>query len=270
VGTFGLVTREKRIERSYTRWRRVAAARPGVRLLSWGRSRTARAWRRACRPRVSWPPPSSRPRPLRPSRRHMELADAVAHLRYPTARADSARCCASQPRAGRPWISTSSTCRRGRERGECAAERERRGGRGTRALLRLAAAPSLRARLGAARACVRGPRARSALASSAVLRGHRAARSTPRTAGRGRAGPRTGLRSRRGSTLRNTSISMPFTPVTERLSTCSWTRRTGSLHAPKRFVSELNAVRSTVLASPAIATAGSDLFRYFTGCHHRP
>jgi len=156
VGTFGLVTREKRVDTVARAVARAASIQPGVRLLVVGPvadrgaldARLARlglASRAIVTGRV----------PFSELAAHIELADAVAHLRYPTARETSAALLRVLAQ-GRPTIMgdlehLADVPRDAVVRADVSDEE----GETTRAILKLASAPSLRARLGqAARAFV--------------------------------------------------------------------------------------------------------------------
>jgi glycosyltransferase involved in cell wall biosynthesis len=91
VGTFGLVTREKRIETVARAVARAAAVHPGVRLLVVGPvpDRAALEARLADLGVGGRAIVTGRV-PLSELAAHIELADVVAHLRYPTARETSA------------------------------------------------------------------------------------------------------------------------------------------------------------------------------------
>jgi glycosyltransferase involved in cell wall biosynthesis len=151
VGTFGLVTREKRTDTIARAVARAAAARPGFRLLVVGpvADRVALearlvhlgvAGRAIVTGRV----------PLSEIAAHMELADVVAHLRYPTARETSAALLRVLAQ-GRPTImgdleNLADVPRHAVLRVDVTDEE----GEVTRAILRLAGAPTLRTRLGRA------------------------------------------------------------------------------------------------------------------------
>lgn len=156
VGTFGLVTREKRTDTVARAVARATAAHPGVRLLVVGPV----ADRAALDARLAGLGGSARTIvtgrvPLPEIAAHMELADVVAHLRYPTARETSAALLRVLAQ-GRPVIMAdlehlADVPRDAVLRVDVTDEE----GEVTRAILRLAGAPALRARLGrAARAHV--------------------------------------------------------------------------------------------------------------------
>jgi hypothetical protein len=196
VGTFGLVTREKRVDTVARRGGAGRGLHPGVRLLVVGPVADRGALdARLARPRASRPRDRHRPRALPELAAHIELADAVAHLRYPTARETSAALLRVLAQ-GRPrsWA-TSST------RPTCRAD----------AVLRADVAGRQRAsttRANPEAGCRRRPCARGWARRARAFRGARHARSARREAyaraielaatRRGppsRAGPRTGPRS---------------------------------------------------------------------------
>jgi phosphatidylinositol alpha-1,6-mannosyltransferase len=156
VGTFGLVTREKRVDTVARAVARAASLHPGVRLLVVGPV----ADRGALDERLAGLGLGSRAIvtgrvPFSELAAHIELADAVAHLRYPTARETSAALLRVLAQ-GRPTIMgdlehLADVPHDAVIRADVADEE----GETTRAILKLASAPSLRARLGhAARAFV--------------------------------------------------------------------------------------------------------------------
>jgi len=150
VGTFGLVTREKRVDTVARAVARAASLHPGVRLLVVG----AVADREALEARLAGLGLASRAIvtgrvPFSELAAHIELADAVAHLRYPTARETSAALLRVLAQ-GRPTIMgdlehLADVPPDAVIRADVADEE----GETTRAILKLAAAPALRARLGA-------------------------------------------------------------------------------------------------------------------------
>jgi glycosyltransferase involved in cell wall biosynthesis len=151
VATFGLVTREKRVDTVARAVARAAAVRPGVRLMVVGPVADPGALdtrldalgirsRAIVTGRV----------PLADLPAHIELADAVAHLRHPTARETSAALLRVLAQ-GRPTIMAdlehlADIPRDAVLRADVADEE----GEVTRAILRLAGSASLRARLGSA------------------------------------------------------------------------------------------------------------------------
>jgi glycosyltransferase involved in cell wall biosynthesis len=156
VGTFGLVTREKRVDTVARAVARAATLHPGVRLLVVGPvadggalearlSALGLASRAIVTGRVLFSELAA----------HIELADAVAHLRYPTARETSAALLRVLAQ-GRATIMAdlehlADVPRDAVVRVDVSDEE----GEVTRAILKLAGSPSLRARLGrAARAFV--------------------------------------------------------------------------------------------------------------------
>jgi glycosyltransferase involved in cell wall biosynthesis len=156
VGTFGLVTREKRVETVARAVARAAASRPGLRLLVVGPAADGQALharlgalgageRAIVTGRV----------PMADLAAHIELSDAVVHLRYPTARETSAALLRVLAQ-GRPTVMAdlehlADVPMDAVVRADVADEE----GEVTRAILRLAESPSLRERLGrAARAFV--------------------------------------------------------------------------------------------------------------------
>jgi len=151
VGTFGLVTREKRIETLARAVARVAAALSGVRLLVVGPVADRGAVEARLHASGLLPAAIVTGRvPFAELAAHMELADAVVHLRYPTARETSAALLRVLAQ-GRPTVMSdlehlADVDARAVVRVDVADEE----GEVTRALLRLAGAPALRARLGAA------------------------------------------------------------------------------------------------------------------------
>ena len=156
VGTFGLATREKRIDTIARAVARAARFHAGVRLLVVGPV----ADRAALDAHLAGLGVASRAIvtgrvPFSELAAHIELADAVAHLRYPTARETSAALLRVLAQ-GRPTIMgdlehLADVPRDAVVRADVADEE----GETTRAILKLAASPALRARLGrAARAFV--------------------------------------------------------------------------------------------------------------------
>jgi glycosyltransferase involved in cell wall biosynthesis len=156
VGSFGLVTREKRVDTVARAVARAASIHPGVRLLVVGPV----ADRGALEARLAGLGLASRAIvtgrvPFSELAAHIELADAVAHLRYPTARETSAALLRVLAQ-GRATIMgdlehLSDVPHDAVVRADVSDEE----GETTRAILKLASAPSLRARLGqAARAFV--------------------------------------------------------------------------------------------------------------------
>jgi glycosyltransferase involved in cell wall biosynthesis len=151
VGAFGLVTREKRIDTVARAVARAAAARRGVRLLVVGPVADREAL--DARLRASGLLPAAivtgRVR-FDELAAHMDLADVVVHLRYPTARETSAALLRVLAQ-GRPTVMSDlehlADVPPGAVLRADVADEE---GEVTRALLRLAGSPALRARLGAA------------------------------------------------------------------------------------------------------------------------
>ncbi|HET6898813.1 MAG TPA: glycosyltransferase [Vicinamibacteria bacterium] len=151
IGTFGLVTREKRVDTVARAVARAATLHPGVRLLVVG----AVADREALDARLAGLGLGSRAIvtgrvPFSELAAHIALADAVAHLRYPTARETSAALLRVLAQ-GRPTIMgdlehLADVPHDAVIRADVADEE----GETTRAILKLAASPALRARLGAA------------------------------------------------------------------------------------------------------------------------
>jgi glycosyltransferase involved in cell wall biosynthesis len=149
VGTFGLVTREKRVETIARAVSRAASIHPGVRLLVVGPvadrgALDARLAGLGLAPRAI----VTGRVPFSELAAHIELADAVAHLRYPTARETSAALLRVLAQ-GRPTIMgdlehLADVPRDAVIRADVADEE----GEVTRAILKLAASPALRARLG--------------------------------------------------------------------------------------------------------------------------
>jgi glycosyltransferase involved in cell wall biosynthesis len=150
VGTFGLVTREKRVETVARAVARAAAGHPRTRLLVVGpiedrvalESRLAVLGLRGAvvTGRVPFPELAA----------HMHLADAVVHLRYPTARETSAALLRVLAQ-GRPTVMADlEHLSEVPEAAVLRADVEDEEGEVTRAILRLAGSPSLRARLGQA------------------------------------------------------------------------------------------------------------------------
>jgi glycosyltransferase involved in cell wall biosynthesis len=151
VGAFGLVTREKRIETVARAVARAARIHPGVRLLVVGPvadrgaleahlARLGLASRAVVTGRV----------PFSALAAHIELADAVAHLRYPTARETSAALLRVLSQ-GRPTIMgdlehLADVPSDAVVRADVSDEE----GETTRAILNLAGSPARRARLGSA------------------------------------------------------------------------------------------------------------------------
>jgi glycosyltransferase involved in cell wall biosynthesis len=151
VGTFGLVTREKRIDTVARAVARAARIHPGVRLLVVGPvadrgaldadlARLGLASRAIVTGRV----------PFSELAAHIELADAVAHLRYPTARETSAALLRVLAQ-GRPTIMgdlehLADVPSDAVVRADVSDEE----GETTRAILSLASSPARRARLGSA------------------------------------------------------------------------------------------------------------------------
>ncbi|HZM51538.1 MAG TPA: glycosyltransferase, partial [Vicinamibacteria bacterium] len=151
VGTFGLVTREKRVDTVARAVARAASLHPGVRLLVMGpvADRGALDARLASLGLASGAIVTGRV-PFPELAAHIELADAAAHLRYPTARETSAALLRVLAQ-GRPTIMgdlehLADVPPDAVIRADVADEE----GETTRAILKLAASPSLRARLGAA------------------------------------------------------------------------------------------------------------------------
>ena len=151
VGTFGMVTREKRVDTVARAVARAAAARPGVRLLVVGpvADRAALDARLAALGVATGAIVTGRV-PLGELAPHIELADAVAHLRYPTARETSAALLRVLGQ-GRPTVmgdleNLADVPRDAVLRADVADEE----GEVTRGILRLAASPALRERLGGA------------------------------------------------------------------------------------------------------------------------
>ena len=151
VGTFGLVTREKRVDTVARAVARAASLHPGVRLLVMGpvADRGALDARLASLGLASGAIVTGRV-PFPELAAHIELADAVAHLRYPTARETSAALLRVLAQ-GRPTIMgdlehLADVPHDAVIRADVADEE----GETTRAILKLAASPALRARLGAA------------------------------------------------------------------------------------------------------------------------
>jgi glycosyltransferase involved in cell wall biosynthesis len=151
VGTFGLVTREKRPDTVARAVARAAATHPGVRLLVVG----PLADRAALEGRLAHLGVAGRTIvaghvPQAEIAAHMELADVVAHLRYPTARETSAALLRVLAQ-GRPTLMADLEHLAGVPRDAVlrvdVSDEE---GEVTRAILRLAGAPALRARLGRA------------------------------------------------------------------------------------------------------------------------
>jgi phosphatidylinositol alpha-1,6-mannosyltransferase len=178
VGTFGLVTREKRVETVARAVARAAGIDPRVRLLVVGPV----ADREALDARLAGLGLASRAIvtgrvPFSELAAHIELADAVAHLRYPTARETSAALLRVLAQ-GRATIMgdlehLADVPRDAVVRADVADEE----GEVTRAILKLAASPSLRARLGAARArswSARTPPPHAEAYASAIERASRA------------------------------------------------------------------------------------------------
>jgi glycosyltransferase involved in cell wall biosynthesis len=156
VGTFGLVTREKRVDTVARAVARAASLHPRVRLLVVGPV----ADRGALDARLAGLGLAARAIvtgrvPFSELAAHIELADAVAHLRYPTARETSAALLRVLAQ-GRATIMgdlehLADVPREAVIRADVSDEE----GEVTRAILKLAASPSLRTRLGqAARAFV--------------------------------------------------------------------------------------------------------------------
>jgi glycosyltransferase involved in cell wall biosynthesis len=150
VGSFGLLTREKRLETLARAVARAAVSEPRLRLLLVGPvpdpaaldallERRGVAARTIVTGRV----------PLAELPLHMAAADLVAHLRYPTARESSAallRVLAQGRPAVIPDLENLAEIPAGAAVKVDVADEE---GELTRALLRLASRPELRARLGA-------------------------------------------------------------------------------------------------------------------------
>jgi glycosyltransferase involved in cell wall biosynthesis len=156
VGTFGLVTREKRVETVARAVARATVAHPGVRLLVVGpvADRSALDAHLAALGIASRAIVAGRV-PLSELGAHLALADVAAHLRYPTARETSAALLRVLAQ-GRPTVMADlehlADVPAGAVLRADVADEE---GEVTRAILRLAESPSLRARLGeAARAFV--------------------------------------------------------------------------------------------------------------------
>ena len=150
VGTFGLVTREKRVDTVARAVARATSLHPGVRLLVVGpvADREALDARLASLGLASRAVVTGRV-PFPELAAHIEMADAVAHLRYPTARETSAALLRVLAQ-GRPTIMgdlehLADVPQDAVIRADVADEE----GETTRAILKLAASPALRARLGA-------------------------------------------------------------------------------------------------------------------------
>jgi glycosyltransferase involved in cell wall biosynthesis len=182
VGTFGLVTREKRVDTVARAVARAATLHPGVRLLVVGPV----ADRGALEARLSALGLAARAIvtgrvPFSELAAHIEIADAVAHLRYPTARETSAALLRVLAQ-GRATIMAdlehlADVPRDAVVRVDVSDEE----GEVTRAILKLAGSPSWRARLGgAARAFVEREHApaRTAEAYANAIE-HAAARAAP-------------------------------------------------------------------------------------------
>ncbi len=148
VGTFGLVTREKRVETVARAVARAAAALPAVRLLVVGPVADGDALERHLDALGLAPRAIVTGRvPFEELAAHMELADVAAHLRYPTARETSAALLRLLAQ-GRPTVMAdlehlSDVPEDAVVRAAVTDEE----GEVTRAILRLAASPSWRARL---------------------------------------------------------------------------------------------------------------------------
>jgi glycosyltransferase involved in cell wall biosynthesis len=183
VGTFGLVTREKRVDTIARAVARAALIHPGVRLLVVGPV----ADRGALEARLRALGLASRAIvtgrvPFAELAAHIELADAVAHLRYPTARETSAALLRVLAQ-GRATIMAdlehlADVPRDAVLRADVADEE----GEVTRAILKLAGSSSLRARLGrAARAFVERAHAPDLAAEAYASAIERAATRPPRS-----------------------------------------------------------------------------------------
>jgi glycosyltransferase involved in cell wall biosynthesis len=156
VGTFGLVTREKRVETVARAVARAASLHPGVRLLVVGPV----ADRAALDAQLSALGVASRAIvtgrvPFSELAAHIELADAVAHLRYPSARETSAALLRALAQGRATIMGDLEHLADVPPAAVLRADVSDEEGETTRAILKLASAPSLRARLGeAARAFV--------------------------------------------------------------------------------------------------------------------
>jgi glycosyltransferase involved in cell wall biosynthesis len=151
VGAFGLMTREKRLDTTLRAVARVRAALPRVRVLLVGPVPDRRALDAAIDARGLRGIALVAGRvPLEQLPDHVAAADVVVHLRYPTARETSAALLRALAQ-GRPTVVSDlenlSDLPDGAVVRADVADEE---GEVTRALLRLAESPALRARLGAA------------------------------------------------------------------------------------------------------------------------
>lgn len=151
VGCFGLLTREKRIETVARAVARAAAHVPRMRLLLVGPVSDLPALRALLKRRGAWERTIAVGRvPFWTLPAHMEAADLVAHLRYPTARETSAALLRVLAQ-GRPAV-ISDLEHTGDVPGDAVVRvdlTDEEGGL-TRALLRLAEEPGVRRRLGEA------------------------------------------------------------------------------------------------------------------------
>jgi glycosyltransferase involved in cell wall biosynthesis len=151
VGTVGLATREKRVETVARAVARASAARPGVRLMVVGPVPEPDALRARLRALgVAERAIVTGRVPFAELPGHLEVADAVVHLRYPTARETSAALLRVLAQ-GRPTIMAdlehlADVPAEAVLRADVADEE----GEVTRAILRLAESPRLRDRLGRA------------------------------------------------------------------------------------------------------------------------
>lgn len=149
AGTFGLLTREKRVETIARAVARAGAAVPGLRLLLVGPVPDPDALARTLdRAGVRERTIVTGRVPLAELAAHMEAADAVVHLRYPTARETSAallRVLAQGRPAVVPDLDNLDEIPADAAIKIDVADEE---GEVTRAVLRLAASPALRQRLG--------------------------------------------------------------------------------------------------------------------------
>ena len=151
VGTFGLVTREKRVETVARAVARAAAVHPAVRLLVVGPVADGAALEERLRALgvMSRAMVTGRV-PFADLPAYIELADAVVHLRYPTARETSAALLRVLAQ-GRPTVMADLENMAEVPAGAAIrADVSDEEGEVTRAILRLAASSSLRARLGRA------------------------------------------------------------------------------------------------------------------------
>lgn len=151
VASFGLLTREKRIETVARAVARAAAAVPKLRLLLVGpvpdRDALGRVLERVGVERRTIVTGRV---PLDELAAHMEVADVVAHLRYPTARETSAALLRVLAQGRPAVVSDLENLDEVPEAAALKADVADEEGELTRAILRLAASAELRARLGAA------------------------------------------------------------------------------------------------------------------------